>query len=137
MKAGKAFASAAEVMMAAQARAMCTCRRRSRWSRITEPVGDDGGDRHPHRAGRDHAGPGDLQHGHPRELGFINRIMDRKGLKALIAQCYRELRSGRHHLVDGIKTLGFHYATVAGITIGIDDIRVPDEGKAAGGAMRG
>ena len=30
-------------------------------------------------------------------------------------------------LVDGIKTLGFHYATVAGITIGIDDIRVPDE----------
>ena len=29
--------------------------------------------------------------------------------------------------MDGIKTLGFHYATVAGITIGIDDIRVPKE----------
>ena len=54
--------------------------------------------------------------------------MDRKGLKALIAQCYRELGpAATTRLVDGIKTLGFHYATVAGITIGIDDIRVPKE----------
>ena len=67
----------------------------------------------------------------PRELGFVNRVMDRKGLKALIAQCYRELGpAATTQLVDGIKTLGFHYATVAGITIGIDDIRVPKE-KAA------
>ena len=27
----------------------------------------------------------------PNELGYVNRVMDRKGLKALIAQCYREL----------------------------------------------
>jgi DNA-directed RNA polymerase subunit beta' len=64
----------------------------------------------------------------PRELGYVNRVMDRKGLKALIAQCYRELGpAATTQLVDGIKTLGFHYATVAGITIGIDDIRVPKE----------
>ena len=64
----------------------------------------------------------------PKELGFVNRVMDRKGLKALIAQCYRELGpAATTQLVDGIKTLGFHYATVAGITIGIDDIRVPKE----------
>ncbi|HTE64902.1 MAG TPA: DNA-directed RNA polymerase subunit beta', partial [Candidatus Binatia bacterium] len=64
----------------------------------------------------------------PEELGYINRVMDRKGLKALIAQCYRELGpAATTRLVDGIKTLGFHYATVAGITIGIDDIRVPKE----------
>ena len=66
----------------------------------------------------------------PKELGFVNRVMDRKGLKALIAQCYRELGPGATTLVDGIKTLGFHYATVAGITIGIDDMHVPVE-KAA------
>ena len=64
----------------------------------------------------------------PNELGFINEVMDRKGLKALIAQCYRELGpEATTHLVDGIKTLGFHYATVAGITIGIEDIRVPEQ----------
>jgi DNA-directed RNA polymerase subunit beta' len=64
----------------------------------------------------------------PDELGFVNQVMDRKGLKALIARCYRELGpEATTHLVDGIKTLGFHYATVAGITIGIEDIRVPDE----------
>jgi DNA-directed RNA polymerase subunit beta' len=64
----------------------------------------------------------------PDELGFVNQVMDRKALKSLIAQCYRELGpAATTHLVDGVKTLGFHYATVAGITIGIDDIRVPAE----------
>src|SRR4029079_9420570 len=64
----------------------------------------------------------------PKELGFVNRVMDRKGLKALIAQCYRELGpAATTSLVDGIKTLGFHYATMAGITIGIDDVRIPVE----------
>ena len=64
----------------------------------------------------------------PKELGFVNRVMDRKGLKALIAQCYRELGpAATTQLVDGIKTLGFHYATMAGITIGIGDIKVPAE----------
>ncbi len=67
----------------------------------------------------------------PHELGFVNRVMDRKGLKALIAQCYRELGpAATAALVDGIKGVGFHYATVAGITIGIEDMHVPVE-KAA------
>src|SRR4029079_3422249 len=64
----------------------------------------------------------------PKELGFVNRVMDTQGRKALIAQCYRELGpAATTQLVDGIKTLGFHYATMAGITIGIGDIRVPAE----------
>ncbi len=64
----------------------------------------------------------------PAELGFVNQVMDRKGLKELIARCYRDLGpAATATLVDGIKTIGFHYATVAGITIGIDDIKVPKE----------
>ncbi|MEP6681532.1 MAG: DNA-directed RNA polymerase subunit beta', partial [Chloroflexota bacterium] len=67
----------------------------------------------------------------PKELGFVNEVMDRKGLKELIARCYRDLGAGATaSLVDGIKAVGFHYATVAGITIGIDDMHVPVE-KAA------
>ncbi|HKZ91949.1 MAG TPA: hypothetical protein VJZ50_07400, partial [Candidatus Limnocylindrales bacterium] len=64
----------------------------------------------------------------PEELGFVNQVMDRRGLKELIARCYRDLGpTATATLVDGIKGIGFHYATRAGITIGIDDIRVPEQ----------
>jgi DNA-directed RNA polymerase subunit beta' len=67
----------------------------------------------------------------PRELGFANQLMDRKALKELIARCYRDLGPGATaRLVDGIKAVGFHYATAAGITIGVEDLRIPaDKGK--------
>jgi DNA-directed RNA polymerase subunit beta' len=127
--AGKVFSSADEAMMAAQLGYVHV----QAPVRVELPIrsaGEDG----------DGTGPAELQliettPGRvifntviPDELGYINRVMDRKGLKALIAQCYRELGpAATTRLVDGIKTLGFHYATVAGITIGIDDIRVPTE----------
>ncbi|MGI8412350.1 MAG: DNA-directed RNA polymerase subunit beta', partial [Solirubrobacteraceae bacterium] len=67
----------------------------------------------------------------PRELGYVNQVMDRRALKDLIARCYRDLGpAATASLVDGIKGVGFHYATVAGITIGIEDMAVPKE-KAA------
>ena len=62
----------------------------------------------------------------PRELGFSNRAMDRKALKEIIARCYRDLGpEATATLVDGIKAVGFRYATAAGITIGIGDLAVP------------
>ncbi|HEX2221167.1 MAG TPA: DNA-directed RNA polymerase subunit beta', partial [Candidatus Limnocylindria bacterium] len=66
----------------------------------------------------------------PPPLRFVDQVMDRKGLKELIARCYRDLGPGATAtLVDGIKSLGFHYATVAGITIAVDDMKVPAEKK--------
>src|SRR5688572_4137387 len=78
----------------------------------------------------------------PRELGFVNKAMDRKSLKEIIARCYRDLGSeATATLVDGIKGVGFRYATAAGITIGIDDLAVPkNKGKlltAAQGSVDG
>jgi DNA-directed RNA polymerase subunit beta' len=62
----------------------------------------------------------------PRELGFVNKVMDRRALKELVARCYRDLGpKATATLVDGIKAVGFHYATVAGITIGVVDMEVP------------
>ncbi len=62
----------------------------------------------------------------PEQLRFLNQTMDRKALKALIADCHRRLGpSATTALVDGIKSVGFHYATLAGITIGIDDVAIP------------
>jgi DNA-directed RNA polymerase subunit beta' len=62
----------------------------------------------------------------PEQLRFLNHTMDRKALKALIADCHRRLGpSATTALVDGIKAVGFHYATLAGITIGIEDVAIP------------
>ncbi|HEX6140612.1 MAG TPA: DNA-directed RNA polymerase subunit beta', partial [Candidatus Limnocylindria bacterium] len=137
--AGKAFSSAAEVMMAAQlghvhvqAPVIVELPVRNALQLPGEGSEADGDGSGP-RTELVETTPGRVIFNTviPEELGFINQVMDRKALKALIAQCYRELGpEATTHLVDGIKTLGFHYATVAGITIGIEDIRVPDE-KAA------
>jgi DNA-directed RNA polymerase subunit beta' len=55
-----------------------------------------------------------------------NRSMARTQLREVVADCYRLLgRNETAHLVDGIKTVGFHYATRGGMTIAVDDIRVP------------
>ncbi|HEX2844108.1 MAG TPA: DNA-directed RNA polymerase subunit beta', partial [Candidatus Limnocylindria bacterium] len=62
----------------------------------------------------------------PRQMGFVNQPMDRKGLKEIIARCYRDLGpEATATLVDGIKAVGFRYATAAGITIGVDDLAIP------------
>ena len=67
----------------------------------------------------------------PRDMPFINGLMKKKGLSQLVQYCY--LKFGLQttvQMLDEVKTLGFLYATRAGISIGIDDMVVPGE-KAA------
>jgi len=62
----------------------------------------------------------------PEELGFINKVCDKKTLSKIVADCYRKL--GNAHtaeLLDGIKDLGYKFSTRAGITIGVADITIP------------
>ncbi len=57
-----------------------------------------------------------------------NRVMDRGSLKDLTAELYRGLSNEETaEALDKIKDLGFHYATVSGITIAINDIQVSSE----------
>lgn len=66
----------------------------------------------------------------PRELGYYNCEVDKKKLTEIIARCYDLLGTeATATLLDGIKKVGFHYSTLAGFTIGIDDIVVPEEKK--------
>ena len=52
--------------------------------------------------------------------------MNRTALRELVADCYRLLGpTETAHLVDGIKQIGFHYATRGGMTIAVDDITIP------------
>ncbi|MBN2059133.1 MAG: DNA-directed RNA polymerase subunit beta' [Deltaproteobacteria bacterium] len=64
----------------------------------------------------------------PENLPFslINKVMNKKELRALINECYR--REGIKATVilsDRLKDLGYKYATRSGISISIEDMRIP------------
>ncbi|UCF69394.1 MAG: DNA-directed RNA polymerase subunit beta', partial [Acidobacteriota bacterium] len=64
----------------------------------------------------------------PDELPFVNGVLRKKGLQELVNFCI--LRYGHDltvGMVDQLKDLGFRYATKAGVSIGIDDMVIPDE----------
>jgi len=63
----------------------------------------------------------------PQALPFVNGLLKKKGLSQLVQYCY--LRLGLEKTVqvlDEIKSLGFSYATKAGISIGVEDLLIPD-----------
>ena len=64
---------------------------------------------------------------HPA-MGFVNVLLDKKKLGAVIADCYKKL--GHYEtvkLLDRVKGLGFRSATDAGISISMSDLTVPKE----------
>jgi DNA-directed RNA polymerase subunit beta' len=64
----------------------------------------------------------------PDRLRFVNRTMNRAALREVVSDCYRLLGpTETAHLVDGIKSVGFHYATRGGMTIAVADITVPKQ----------
>jgi DNA-directed RNA polymerase subunit beta' len=66
----------------------------------------------------------------PIGLPFINGTLKKKGLTSIVSYCH--IRLGHEmtvKMLDDLKTLGFLYATKAGISIGIDDLVTPDAKK--------
>jgi DNA-directed RNA polymerase subunit beta' len=62
----------------------------------------------------------------PDQLRFHDTVMKRGDLKELVDICYRQLGPEETaHLVDGIKSVGFEFATRGGLTIGLFDIEIP------------
>ena len=61
---------------------------------------------------------------------FINKQMDKGGLKKLLAQMYLEYGGAKTaELANTLKNLGYKYATRSGVTISIADLSVPDTKK--------
>ena len=55
-----------------------------------------------------------------------NCVMDKRALTRLVATCYEKAgRSKTVTFLDALKSLGFTHATQAGISISIDDMKVP------------
>jgi len=64
----------------------------------------------------------------PTGMPFVNGLLKKKGVGQLVNYAY--LRFGLEttvRMLDGIKQLGFTYATRAGLSIGIDDMVIPDD----------
>ncbi len=64
----------------------------------------------------------------PAGMGFVNVLLDKKRIGAVIASCYKIL--GHHEtvqLLDRVKALGFCSATNAGISISMSDLTIPKE----------
>jgi DNA-directed RNA polymerase subunit beta' len=99
--------------------------------RITEVVSDENGERNERRRLVDTTvGRALLSEILPESLPFdlVNQDMNKKAISRLINLCYR--RVGLKETVifaDKLMYTGFHYATRAGVSIGVDDMVVPNE----------
>ena len=63
-------------------------------------------------------------------LPYVNGVLKKKGLQSLVTFCHLRLgHDATVALLDDLKTMGFLYATKAGVSIGIDDMVTPPSKK--------
>src|SRR5687768_11882939 len=66
----------------------------------------------------------------PEPLRFLNQELKKKEVTALVGRCMNQLgNEATVHFLDELKDLGFRYATLSGISIGIDDMHIPSKKK--------
>ncbi|MEW5986771.1 MAG: DNA-directed RNA polymerase subunit beta' [Chloroflexota bacterium] len=64
----------------------------------------------------------------PREMRFVNDVLDKGAVNDLVNRAYRRLGDeATIQMVDAIKDVGFKYATRSGTTIAVSDLIVPEE----------
>ena len=64
----------------------------------------------------------------PREIGFFNELLNKKRLIQIVLQVFRTCGNVRTaEFLDDLKTLGFNYATRAGLSVSIGDVIIPKE----------
>jgi DNA-directed RNA polymerase subunit beta' len=62
----------------------------------------------------------------PKEFGFVNIELNKKNIGDIVAECYKRFGHSRTIvLLDEIKRLGFEFATLGGISISVDDLKIP------------
>ncbi|MDR2587188.1 MAG: DNA-directed RNA polymerase subunit beta', partial [Coriobacteriales bacterium] len=67
----------------------------------------------------------------PEDHSFVNYEMNKKETARLVEDCCnRYTVSQMPEILDGLKAIGFHYATRAGVTVSVYDATVPPEKEA-------
>src|SRR3989339_599262 len=65
------------------------------------------------------------------KMEYLNKVFNKKDIEKLILECYERFGAAvTSSVADEIKRLGFKYATIAGVSIAIEDIKVPPEKEA-------
>jgi len=64
----------------------------------------------------------------PKEISFLNKVMDRKSLSQLTSMCLNRLGNEKTvKILDEIKELAFKYLTASGISWGMSDLVTPTD----------
>src|SRR5574344_478457 len=67
----------------------------------------------------------------PKEIGFINQVINKKSLRDLIGVVIKTVGVARAcEFLDGIKNLGYRLAYEGGLSFNLGDIIIPEEKKA-------
>ncbi|OGS03477.1 MAG: DNA-directed RNA polymerase subunit beta' [Elusimicrobia bacterium RIFOXYA1_FULL_47_7] len=62
----------------------------------------------------------------PQELGYVNKTVGKRELAELVERCFKEIGHTRTvQLLDEVKMLGYKFATLAGVSISIDAMKIP------------
>ena len=62
-----------------------------------------------------------------QRIRFINQEVRSKDLSRLVSYCFNELGNSRTvEFLDELKRVAFHYATYSGLSIGMDDLIIPE-----------
>ena len=63
----------------------------------------------------------------PEGVGFINELLTKKRLQQIIGRVYTATSLPEtSDFLDKIKFMGFHYAFKGGLSIGLDDVKIPE-----------
>jgi DNA-directed RNA polymerase subunit beta' len=66
----------------------------------------------------------------PHGMPFVNDALEKTKLSKVVANCYKLFgHDATVKILDDIKRIGFEHATLAGISISVDDLLIPEDKK--------
>jgi DNA-directed RNA polymerase subunit beta' len=64
----------------------------------------------------------------PDDQEYVNRPLVKADIAKLVDQCVHKYdRAQVEQILDNLKNIGFHYATRAGVTLGVEDVTTPSD----------
>ncbi len=66
----------------------------------------------------------------PKGFRYVNQILGKKDISEIISECYKQFgHAATIELLDKIKDIGFEFATLGGISISVNDLKIPPQKK--------